>query len=302
MPISPAIADPKVIVDAVDDAYGAGARLHGVLDVDVYRLRHGLPGPDWVVRVFDDTVAGAAVETVAAVLARLDGAGFPAERCPVEEPVLSISPGGRERRLLTTEYVEARPAPKRGFLLAWCAGLLGRLATKTGETLPAGGGWHRLGQTPGAEIDAALRLCGDVGGPANELGELLASADDGEGLPEALIHPDLTPPNLVPQGGDAPVVVDWIGVGRGPRIWPLAFLLVAAGPRAVHVVLDRYCRSVTLTDDEWDRLPEVMLARPLALDIWAMAQDRMSVSQAVARARRHRDHVQATVDAARAHR
>jgi hypothetical protein len=96
--------------------------------------------------------------------------------------------------------------------------------------LPAGGGWHRLGPTPSREIDQALALGGQVGPSVAELVDTLADADDGAGLPEALIHADLTPANAVPQGEQPPVIIDWIGVGRGPRIWPLAFLLYVAGP------------------------------------------------------------------------
>ena len=96
------------------------------------------------------------------------------------------------------------------------------------------------------------------------------------GLPEALVHPDLTPPNAIARGKRPPVIIDWIGVGRGPRIWPLAFLLFAAGPRAAKLVLDRYSRSVTLTDEEWDRLPGVMITRPLTLDLWSVAHERLS--------------------------
>ena len=83
---------------------------------------------------------------------------------------------------------------------------------------------------------------------AGELVDTLADADDGTGLPEALIHADLTPPNAVPRGDQPPVIIDWIGAGRGPRVWPLAFLLFAAGPRGARRVLDRHTRSISLSD------------------------------------------------------
>ena len=147
---------------------------------------------------------------------------------------------GEDRHVLITEYVEPSPAPGPGFVLAWCVGLLSRLAVRPANDLPAGGGWHRLGPTPSREIDQALALGGHVGPSVAQVVDTLADADDGAGLPEALVHADLTPPNAVPQGEQPPVIIDWIGVGRGPRIWPLAFLLYVAGPAGARRALDRY--------------------------------------------------------------
>ena len=214
--------------------------------------------------------------------------------------MITFREDGSQRHLLVTEYVEARPAPKPGFVLAWCGGLLARLATRSVEELPPGGGWHRLGQTPPLEIDAALRLTSEVGGSASELLDLLAGADDADGLPEGLIHPDMTPPNAIPQGESPPVVIDWLGVGRGPRIWALAFLLFASGPRAARTVIERYRRSVTITDEEWHRLPDIMLVRPLTLDVWSVAYERLTVHQAITRSRQHRARVHETITAAKA--
>ena len=142
--------------------------------------------------------------------------------------------------------------------------------------------------TPGEEIDSALRLVGQVGRPVAELVDLLAEADDGVGLPEALVHPDLTPANAITRGPQPPVIIDWIGVGRGPRIWALAALLLAAGPRGAPAVWQRYRRSVTLTDEEWARLPGALITRPLTLDAWAVAYERLAPSRACLRARQQR--------------
>ena len=295
--LSSVVADPRQIVDALDRAFGTKSELHSHLDVDVYRCRPGRDGPDWVVRAVDDTVGHASLTVVADILDALSQTRFPAERCAVAEPVLTIDTDSAPAHLLLTEFIDARSAPSQGFVLAWCAGLLAKLATKSGTTLPPGGGWHRLGLTPSAEIDAALQLTGQLGSAASELADLLANADDGHGLPEAVIHPDLTPPNVVPQGADPPRVVDWIGTGRGPRIWPLAFLLFAAGPGRAHFALQRYGRTISLTDEELQRLSSVMIARPVVLDIWAAAHERMTPRQAVERARKHRARVRAVVAA-----
>jgi Ser/Thr protein kinase RdoA (MazF antagonist) len=278
----------------MSQALGEPVSLHSELDVDVYRFHPDGSPTDLVVRAFGDAVSRRALDTTVGVLERLAQTPFPSERCPTAAPLLAA---GQGRHLLVTEYVEPSPAPSQGFLLAWCAGLLGRLATRGGLSLPPGGGWHRLGITPSEEIDEALRLGGEIGAPVDEALELLANADDAAGLPESIVHADLTPPNAVPQGKQAPIIVDWVGVGRGPRIWPLAFLLYAAGPHAAPLVADRYARSVTLTDEEWRRLPGVMLARPLTLDVWSVAYERVTARQATTRARHHQARVAAVMAA-----
>ena len=186
-----------MVVNLVAESIGQPLSLHSALDVDVYRLHGPDSGPeesDLVARVFGSDVEGATVAAAALVLQKLEGTRFPAERCPSTDPVLAL---GGDRHVLVTEYVEPSSAPGPGFMLAWCAGLLGRLATRSGQDLPPGGGWHRLGPTPAREIDRALSLGGEVGAAVAELVDALAEADDGAGLPEAMIHADLTPPNAV---------------------------------------------------------------------------------------------------------
>lgn len=294
MRLQPVIEDAATVVTAVSEAMDQRLYLRGELDVDVYRLHRSDEGPDLVARVFGPGVKRATVETAAHTLQALAGTQFPAERCPIADPVLAL---GEDRHALITEYVEPSPAPRPGFVLAWCAGLLGRLATRSAENLADGGGWHRLGTTPSSEIDQALTLGGHVGASVAELVDTLADADDGAGLPQALIHADLTPPNAVPQGDRPPVIIDWIGVGRAPRIWALAWLLYVAGPAGARRTLDRYSRSVDLSEEELARLPTVMVARPLTLDLWAVAHERMTGRQAVTRCHAHRSRVEAVTAA-----
>lgn len=286
------IADPGDVVDAVARSVGQRLSLVGELDIDVYRLHRDDAEPDLVARAFGPIVEHAAVDAVAHVLSALAGTKFPAERCAA--PVLSLGSG---RHLLVTEYVEPTPAPSPGFLLAWCTALLARLASRPGTDLPAGGGWHRLGATPWQEIDEALRLGGQAGAAVAEVVDTLAEADDGTGLPQALIHADLAPPNAVPRGEQAPVIVDWIGVGRGPRMWPLAFLLYVAGPAGARRCLDRYTATTPLSPEELDRLPGLMIVRPLTLDLWSVAHERLSPRQAVTRCRAHQARAQSVAAA-----
>ena len=292
--VRPVVKDAATVVHAVAESLCQPLSLDSVLDVDVYRLRPADGGPDLVARAFGAGVEAATVNAAARVLTGLAGTPFPAGRCASDPPVLPLGSG---RHLLVTEYVEPAPAPGPGFLLAWCAGLLARLATRSARDLPSGGGWHRLGATPSHEIAGALRLGGQIGPSVGELVDTLADADDGTGLPEALIHADLTPPNAVPRGDQPPVIIDWIGAGRGPRVWPLAFLLFAAGPRGARRGLDRYTRSISLSEEELRRLPGMLITRPLALDLWPVAHERMTVQQSITRCHAHRARAEAVAAA-----
>jgi Ser/Thr protein kinase RdoA (MazF antagonist) len=103
--------------------------------------------------------------------------------------------------------------------------------------------------------------------------------------------------------GDALVVVDWAGAGRGPRVWSLAFLLYAEGAkdlRRIDLVLAGYRRHVTLTDEELGRLADIARARPLALDVWSVGTGRITPTQALAHAAEVRTLTEAVAARARA--
>ena len=96
---------------------------------------------------------------------------------------------------------------------------------------------------------------------------LIAKGDGGEGLPQSFIHPDPAPSNVVavPNG---PLLVDWTGAGRGPRLSSLAVLLMSVGPQHVADVLAGYRPHVTLGPEELDRVEGVLWARPIWLACW----------------------------------
>ena len=81
-----------------------------------------------------------------------------------------------------------------------------------------------------AEFPAAAHLAVRPGGatdrPAGALHHYAEGtpADDATGLPEAFVHPDPVPKNAVFTSG-GPVLVDWAGAGRGPRLASLALVL-----------------------------------------------------------------------------
>ena len=265
MRVQPVVEDAAAVVTVVAESEGQALLLHGELDVDVYRLHPLMPRPTYLISwpgyslrassgrswtlsrmCCNDSSAPNSLPSAARV-------PIPCWRSDTADTCSSPSTSSRRRLPVVVSYWPGVPA---------CSA---RLSARSGARLPAGGGWHRLGPTPSREIDQALVLGERVGPSVGQLVDALADADDGTGLPEGLIHADLTPPNVIPQGDQPPVIIDWIGVGRGPRIWPLAFLLYAAGPTGARRTLDRYARTLPLSEEEYDRLPAVMIARPLTL-------------------------------------
>jgi Ser/Thr protein kinase RdoA (MazF antagonist) len=114
----------------------------------------------------------------------------------------------------------------------------------------------------------------------------VAALDAAEGLPEALLHPDFVLANVVATPGGM-ILVDWAGAGRGPRLWPLAFLLYAEAvkdPRRAGAVLLGYREHVRLEAEELDRLGAVAQARPLILGASSVCMGRIPPTQAMAAA------------------
>ena len=79
----------------------------------------------------------------------------------------------------------------------------------------------------------------------------------------------------------------WTGpaAGRGPRLYPLAFLLWAAGcggPSRLDAVVAGYREHVTPGDDEIGRLAGAIWARPLVLACWMVLAGRKGLAETVA--------------------
>jgi Ser/Thr protein kinase RdoA (MazF antagonist) len=281
--------------------YGITVAAMTELDLGVWRVTRA-DGPDWVARWFAARRSAGAVAGDAAILRHLAAHEFPAERCATNEPVSGL--GGRS--VLVTEWAGPVPRTRRreairaGGGLRRLGALLGRLHTL--ETVPAGtgdgtvtrpgGAWHRLADgLPSAEIEAAGRMLSAAAPviPDSErsafaaLQAEIAGLDAAGGLPEGLIHPDFVLANVVATA-DGMVLVDWAGAGRGPRLWPLAFLLYAEAakdPRRAGLVLSGYREHVTLEADELDRLGAVARARPLVLRAWSVCTGHLSPTDAM---------------------
>jgi Ser/Thr protein kinase RdoA (MazF antagonist) len=95
------------------------------------------------------------------------------------------------------------------------------------------------------------------------------SSDDGDGLPEALLHGNLLHnPDHALLTDKGSVAFDWKSAGRDPRLVDFAYLRWGApwvDGDGVGAAVDAYRRHVALTDDELDRLEAVMYLRPLYL-------------------------------------
>jgi Ser/Thr protein kinase RdoA (MazF antagonist) len=268
-------------------------------DLGVWRVGRA-DGPDWVARWFPAFRSADAVAGDAAVLRYLAANEFPAERCAADEAV-SVLDG---RSVLVTEWVDPVPQYERRGAIRAVGGLrqlgamLGRLHTlDISSAGPAvgrpGGAWHHLADgLPSSEIAAAGQML-DQYAPLVPDGEraafdalcsAVAGLDTGEGLPEALIHPDFVLADVVATP-DEMVVVDWAGAGRGPRLWSLAFLLYAEAakePRRAGAVLLGYREHVRLEAAELSRLGAVAQARPMILRAWSVCTGRMTPSEAMA--------------------
>jgi len=290
-------------------AYGIRVTSMTELDDGVWLVARP-DGPDWVARWFPPARPAEAVAGDAEILEYLAEHDFPAEQCADASPV-SVLDG---RGVLVTEYEPPVPRDQRRAAIR-AAGGLARLGAVLGRlhTVPAGpgalarpgGAWHHLADgRPSAEVAAAGQLLAAAAGrftapvPAwsahaaaewaayQALCARVAALDAGDGLPEALTHPDFVLANVVATA-DGMVLVDWSGVGRGPRAWSLAFFLYAEGMkdlRRVNVVLAGYRRHVTLTPEELDRLPGLIQSRPFILTAWSVCVGRLSPSVAMASA------------------
>ena len=275
----------------LEEVYGIEVSKIEELDLGVHRVdRRG--GPSWIARVFSRARAADYVAGDAKILDFLAARDYPSERCAAADPV-SLLDG---QAVLVTEYMQAVPPAERadeirGLGGYWSLGsMLGRLHTMPDATAAAGGRpggcWHHLGDgAPSVELAEAQRVLAlaesavapDDRGSVASLQDQLADLDSGDGLPEALVHPDFVLQNVIVSKERGMVLVDWTGAGRAPRVWSLALLLLSAaargGPRLERVV-GGYSEHVHLEPEELLRLPKVMRARPVVLEAWAFCMGR----------------------------
>jgi Ser/Thr protein kinase RdoA (MazF antagonist) len=252
----------------LERTYGITVTKLSQLDVGVFRVDRNDTATPLVARLFSAARPYAAAEADLVVLGYLAEIGFPAER-PFREGALSSHEG---QAVLVTEFVKEVPKAKRPpypiVRLGVMIGRLHGLTVPAGADRPAGALHHFAEGTMTDELRAVAGWLDSIEarvppGGADAFGALraaVAAADGGDGLPEAFVHPDPVPKNVI-FTADGPVLVDWTSAGRGPRLASMT-LVLRSGWAAVPF-MKGYARVAALTDDERDRLPELLFSRQL---------------------------------------
>jgi Ser/Thr protein kinase RdoA (MazF antagonist) len=248
------------------------------LDVGVFRVDRGDKGTPLVARLFSRSRPYALAEGDLAVLRYLAEVGFRAERPFGDEPLTSHD----GQALLVTGFVRAAPKANRPpYPILRLGAMIGRLhglPVPAGADRPAGALHHFAEGTMTDELRAAAGWLDCIedrvpSGAAHGLDVLraaVAAADGGDGLPEALVHPDPVPKNAI-FTADGPVLVDWTSAGRGPRLASMTLVLLSGW--AAVPFMKGYARRVSLTGDERDRLAGLLFSRHLIDVIFRVCRD-----------------------------
>jgi Ser/Thr protein kinase RdoA (MazF antagonist) len=262
----------------LEKSHGITATKMTELDIGVFRVDRGDAGSPLVARLFSAARPYAAAEADLAVLRYLAEIGFPAER-PFDGGALSSHEG---QAVLVTKFVKQVAKAKRPaypiVTLGAMIGRLHRLAVPTGADRPAGALHHFAEGTMTDELRAVAGWLDSIedrvpagGGDAfDTIRTAVSAADGGDGLPEALVHPDPVPKNVI-FTADGPVLVDWTSAGRGPRLASLTLILRSGWAAAPF--MKGYARVVALTDDERDRLPGLLFSRRLIDLVFRVCRD-----------------------------
>ncbi|WP_407309884.1 phosphotransferase enzyme family protein [Desulfosporosinus sp. SB140] len=277
----------------LESLYGIHVAQLVELDLGVFRADRN-DGPSWVARLYSKEMPLERVRGDAEILRFLEQQNYPAERCAHPDAVFMHE----EQPVLVTNFVQGTKPKGTAKAFYFAAILLGHL-----NTLPAsseamarkGGAWHHLAVQggPREEIDAALKLLIDseqsVPKEQRSLFESLLNElkqiDDCCDMPQAFIHPDFVPANMIKIDVGNWAVVDWAGAGQGPRIWSLGFLLWVSGWREdlqyIDAVVAGYRKYINLNSDERTRLFGAILARPIIFDCWSFCMGRKKLLEVV---------------------
>lgn len=238
-------------------------------------------GDPWIARAFPPARPKSGVEGDAAILRFLEQQDFPAERLAVDDAVSDF--GGSS--VLVTRFFEHKPFPDVRTKIGMMGDLLGRLHALPQPQPPdefvnrpggASGEDPAHEGSPRQDLMAALAFLDavDTKVAASEreqfeyLRELILSADDGDGLPEALIHGNLLHnPDHALLTDHGPVGINWTSAGRGPRIADFVWLMWGTwrDQAMIDAAVNGYRQHIELTDEELDRFEGVMSIRPLSL-------------------------------------
>lgn len=276
---------PHRLLAHLRDCYGidpSGAVKLSVHNGYVFRIDRN-DGEPWVARAFPPSRPPAGAAGDAAILAFLERHGYPAERLAAGDPVSDFEGS----TVLVTRFADGSPLPDGAAKFAMMGDLLGRL-----HALPADDAASRPGGasgedparegTPRQDLLAALSFLDAVDTKVaaadrerfEQLREQVRSADDGDGLPEALLHGNLLhAPDHAVATEHGPLAINWKASGRGPRLADFAYLIWGTGawrprrcdPERVEAAVSAYRRHVELTGEELDRLEGLLSMRALYL-------------------------------------
>jgi len=247
-------------------------------------------GDPWIARAFSPARPRAGAEGDAAIMRFLEQHDYPAERLTVDDAV-SVCDGST---VLVSRFIPGGPLPmavgnEGSEKFAIMGDLLGRL-----HTLPAGESVSRPGGasgddprhegSPRQDLLAALAFLDAVDTKVaaedrerfEKLRGLVRSADDGQGLPEALVHGNLLhAPDHVIAGKHGPAAINWKASGRGPRLADFAWLMWGTWGNSdwIKLAVEAYRRHVELSQEELERLDAVMHIRPLYLGCFGYRRD-----------------------------
>ena len=247
-------------------------------------------GDPWIARAFSPARPRAGVEGDAAILRFLERHDYPAERLAAEDAVTVCD----DSTVLVTRFIPGAPLPmavgqEGSEKFAIMGDLLGRLHTLPFEasvSRPGGASGDDPSRegSPRQDLLAALafldavdtKVAADQRERFERLRDRVRSADDGHGLPEALLHGNLLhAPDHVIAGEHGPVAINWKSAGRGPRLADFAWLMWGTWGNAdwINLAVGAYRRHVELTDEELERLEPVMYIRPLYLGCFSYRRD-----------------------------
>jgi len=266
---------PERLLAHLRDRYGidpvAAVKL-SVHKTYVFRIDRN-DGNPWVARAFPPARPRARVEGDATILRFLERQDYPAERLAADDAVSDFDGSA----VLVTRFVKHIQLPGGAAKFAMMGELLGRLHAlpyddSAGRPGGASGEDPSHEGTPRQDLLAALAFLERE--RFEQLRRQVRSADDGDGLPEGLLHGNLLhAPDHALLGEQGPIAINWKASGRGPRLADFAYLIWGTGswhPRRpdqerIDAAVSAYRRHVAPTDDELGRLDAVMYIRALYL-------------------------------------
>ena len=251
-----------------------GIEIDRVTEIESVHRVDRRDGSSWVARVFPVERPFEATQGDAEILRFLEAQQYPAERCADDLPVSRFE----GQSVLVTGFLSGpngRPdnSPTTMRAMGDLLGRLQTLAPADGAMARPAGSWHHLAIAGGGRREDVAALAPlIVDARCAPLRDELSRIDLLENLPHALLHPDFVTANVMfTQNG--PVLIDWTGAGRGPRIAALGQLLSMAATdlRLVDEIAAGYRFHVFLEAEELARLDGAVGAFELILDCWTAA-------------------------------